>query len=111
MLCRNVCFTLLDKSGILFIVGGMFVFQTIKKVKQLSDGVANKPSNYDLTETIYFDDADVFMEDSGGCVSDNLLGLSSTLSGIVNLDGVSLGADEILSEHLSSLTSDILNGE
>ena len=84
--------------------------QIIKSVKNISGDFVSKPKS-STDDVVYFDDNSVLMEETGGYVSNNLLGISSTLGGVINMDGVSLGASEVSVDSLYSKTNDILNGE
>lgn len=83
--------------------------EVIKSVGRQNVSGIKKNIDYVKNEVICFDDNDVLLDNSGGYVSDNLVGLSSTLK--YEIDEKLVGANVESSEFLSCLTSDILNKE
>ena len=83
--------------------------QVIKSVGRQNVSSIKKNIDYAKNEVICFDDNDVLLDNSGGFVSDNLAGLSSTLK--YEIDEKLVGANVEPSKFLSCLTSDILNKE
>lgn len=83
--------------------------EVIKSVGRQNVSGIKKNIDYVKNEVICFDDNDVLLDNSGGYVSDNLVGLSSTLK--YEIDEKLIGANVESSEFLFCLTSDILNKE
>ena len=82
--------------------------QVIKNVGRNGDFV-KKNTNFIKNEVFEFEEDEFFFEDSGGHVSDNLVGLSSTLN--YNIDEDLTGGNVQSAQFLSCLTSDILDKE